>query len=384
MKFQRYLSILFLCMGIVAPTSIIQAQDFSDFQSYYHKTLKDNHIVGSSVMIIKNGEVVFADHYGKANLETGEDINDQSIFHWASITKTLTGIGILQLCDRGLLKLEDPAVTYLPELRKIHDPNNWLDDITILTLLNHSSGLRGSTWPWKSKDWHPHEPQSWNQLCAMFPYTEILFKPGSKWSYSNPGIILLGRIIEVITTEDFEYYMEKNVLRPLGMLESYYDFAPPHLLSRVCQSYWLEDGKYVPAIFNLNTGITVSNGGLMAPFSDMLTYLRFLMNHMEKDQAEIVLKRSSLESMFDETIDMPEAVPIDVDHQGMGLCFFLEDIYGMNVVGHSGFQNGFHTHLYFHPESGYAYLIGYNSAGPTNRQMDDEIKRYIFKKIFAR
>jgi len=371
-----------VCIGL-SGYSQVSKQNLELLKSFYHQTLADNNIVGSSLYLIKDGEVVFSEFHGESKLNGGK-MDENNIYHWASITKTLTGIGIMQLRDRGLLKLDDLAIDYLPELRKIYDPNGWLQKITIRTLLNHSSGLRGATWPWKSQAWHPHEPQSWNQLVAMFPYTEILFKPGSKWSYSNPGIIILGRIIEEITSEDFEYYMEKNVLRPLGMIESYYDMAPPHLLARVCQSYWHNEGSYEPAIFDLNTGITVSNGGLMAPFSDMAIYLNFLMGNMPDDQAAFILKNESIGEMYKETIPIIEGIPIDVDHYSMGLCFFMENIYKMTMIGHSGFQNGFHTHMYFNLENGLAYLIGYNSAGPTNRIMDDEIKRYIFKNIFSK
>ncbi len=370
------------CLSVSA-YSQINKQNLEELKNYYHQTLTDNNIAGSSIYLLQDGKVILSEFHGESQLNR-KQMDDEAIYHWASITKTLTGIGIMQLRDRGFLSLGDLAIDYLPELKKIYDPNGWLNKITIQSLLNHSSGLRGATWPWKSQPWHPHEPQSWDQLVAMFPYSEILFEPGSKWSYSNPGIIVLGRIIEEITAEDFEYYMEKNVLRPLGMLDSYYDKAPPHLLSRVCHSYWYADGSYEPAIFDLNTGITVSNGGLMAPFSDMATYLNFLMGNMPVHQASLVLRRESVEEMFSETIQMDQGVPIDVDYHSMGLCFFMENIYGMKMIGHSGFQNGFHTHMYFSLENNLAYLIGYNSAGPTNRAMDDEIKRYIFKNIFSK
>ncbi|TSA36627.1 MAG: hypothetical protein D4R64_07120 [Porphyromonadaceae bacterium] len=360
------------------------AQDYNAFRGFYHDQMVKNKIAGSSVFILKEGQPVWKDFYGMANIEKQLPVDEGSIYHWASITKTFTGIAIMQLRDRGLLKLEEPAVKYLPELRKIYDPNGWLDRITIKTLLNHSSGLRGATWPWKDQSWHPHEPQTWDQLVAMFPYTNIEFEPGSKWSYSNPGIVLLGRIIEVITLEDFEYYMQKNVLRPLGMTDSYYDFAPPQLLPRVCQSYWLNGDTLVPAIFNLNTGITVSNGGLMAPFTDMAKYISFLVGTMNPEQSRWVLKRESLEEMLRETIPMPEEVPLEVRHYGMGLTWFLEDIDGLQVVGHSGGQNAFHTHLYFDPDTRWAYLIGYTTTGTNNRAMDDEIKRYIFKNVFPK
>jgi N-acyl-D-aspartate/D-glutamate deacylase/CubicO group peptidase (beta-lactamase class C family) len=361
------------------------AQDYSAFRSYYRDQLIKNKIVGSSVFILKDGMPVWKDFYGFANIAKQQSIDEGSIYHWASITKTLTGIAVMQLRDRGLLKLDDAAVKYLPELRKIHDPNDWVGKITIRTLLNHSSGLRGATWPWKDQDWQPHEPQTWDQLVAMFPYTNIEFEPGSKWSYSNPGIVLLGRIIEVLTLEDFEYYMQKNVLRPLGMTESYYDFAPPQLLSRVCQSYY-SDGRdsLVPAIFNLNTGITVSNGGLMAPFTDMAKYVSFLVGTMDPEQSKWVLRKESFEEMLRETIPMKEDVPPEVSHYGMGLTWFLEDIDGLHVAGHSGSQNAFHTHLYFDPDTHWAYLIGYTTSGPDSRVMDDLIKRYIFKNIFPK
>ncbi len=381
MKQQQKLAVLIVITCLLS----IQVHGQTEaLKTYYETTLKKNQIVGSSLVLLKRGQIIWSDFYGKANMQQDRPMDAKAIYHWASISKTFTGIAIMQLRDRGLLNLEDLAVKHLPEIKKIYDPNRWLEKITIRTLLNHSSGLRGATWPWKSKAWHPHEPQEWEQLVAMFPYTEILFEPGSRWSYSNPGIILLGRIIEEITQEDFEYYVEKNVLRPLGMLDSYYDFAPPHLIDRVCQSYWLENDQYRPALFNLNTGITVSNGGLMAPFGDMVQYLNFLMGYMHQSKADVVLKRSSLLEMFGETIQIEGQNPIDVDHQGMGLCFFIEHIYGSKMIGHSGFQNGFHTHLYFNLDSGYAYLIGYNSAGDTNRAMDDEIKRYLFKNIFTK
>ncbi len=123
----------------------------------------------------------------------------------------------MQLRDRGLLSLDDPIVKYIPELRQVHNPFGDMGEITIRHLMTHSAGFRGATWPWKDKAWQPHEPLHLSQLVAMFPYTEIEFKPGSQWSYSNPGIIFLGRVIELLTTDDFEVYVNKNIFMPLDM-----------------------------------------------------------------------------------------------------------------------------------------------------------------------
>ena len=74
----------------------------------------------------------------------------------------------------------------------------------------------------------------------MLPYTELLFAPGSRFSYSNPGIVFLGRTIEVLTNEDYEVYVDKNMLRPLGMYRSFFDKTPPHLLRHRSHSYFYD------------------------------------------------------------------------------------------------------------------------------------------------
>ena len=132
----------------------------------------------------QNGEILGQSFYGMADIDQLRSVNKKTIYHWASITKTFTAIAIMQLRDRGLLKLEDPIVNYIPELREVYNPYGNIDQITLRHLITHSSGFRNSTWPWGGdKEWHPHEPKNWSQVVAMFPYTEILFEPGSQHSY---------------------------------------------------------------------------------------------------------------------------------------------------------------------------------------------------------
>ncbi len=125
----------------------------------------------------------FRDMYGKANREIHQKVDEDTTFHWASITKTFTGIAILQLRDHGRLKLDDSVAKYVPELRAIHDSYGSVEAITIRQLMTHSAGFRSPTWPWtEDKDWEPFEPTKWSQIEAMLPYTEILFPPGSRHS----------------------------------------------------------------------------------------------------------------------------------------------------------------------------------------------------------
>jgi CubicO group peptidase (beta-lactamase class C family) len=377
-----------------SPKNFAQAR--REFKTFYEQSMRKHGIVGSGLMLIQDREVIAQEFFGLADMEKQEPVDEDTIFHWASITKSFTGIAIMQLRDRGLLKLDDPIVKYLPELGAVHNPFGDMGQITIRHLMTHSAGFRAATWPWGgNKDWHPHEPQHWSQLVAMMPYTEILFKPGSKFSYSNLGIVFLGRVIELLTKEDYEVYIDKNIFKPLKMHKSYFDATPPHLLKHRSHSYYLKEGKLTPARFDVDTGVTVSNGGLNAPLEDMVRYIGFLMGEDKKDAYELVLKRSSLEEMFQPQIAIDAGSVID-DPEGqnrkdaMGLTFFIEDNFGQRFIGQSGDQNGFISHFYIRPDTRTAYIIAFNthamSTDKDSRQdtkrLDREIKDHLFQRIF--
>ncbi len=368
-------------------------QKYSAFKSYYEARLRHHGIVGSSLFLIQDNQTIAREFYGLANREKNLAVDENTIFHWASITKTFTGIAIMQLRDRGLLKLDDSIVKYLPELRAVHNSFGNMSDITLRHLLSHSSGFQDATWTWgKNKDWEPFEPQKWEQLVAMMPYMEIHFKPGSRWSYSNPAIIYLGKVIEQLTHDDFEVYIDKNIFKPLEMHRSYFDTTPYYLLKHRSHSYYLQDGKLTPAHFDADTGITVSNGGLNSPLADMNKYLNFLMSDPRKQTLyDQILKRSSLEEMWQPAISIePQANDGEKRRDQMGLTFFIEDNFGQHFIGHSGGQNGFISHFYLRPDSRTAYIVAFNThamsgekdSGHNTRVLDREIKDYLFKNIF--
>src|SRR5438445_13332028 len=106
----------------------------------------------------------------------------------------------MQLRQRGGLSLDDRVTAHRPELAQVHDTFGAIGDITIRMLLSHSAGFQDPTWPYKAgKPWEPFEPARWEQLAAMMPYQEILFRPGTRYGYSNPAFIYLARTIEQLS-----------------------------------------------------------------------------------------------------------------------------------------------------------------------------------------
>jgi CubicO group peptidase (beta-lactamase class C family) len=328
-----------------------------------HEGCEQANVVGGSLMFVRGAEVLGFEAHGFADRDSGRRVDRATIFHWASCTKTLTGIAAMQLRDRGRLRLEQPIVEFVPELAAVHDPDGALPKVTLRHLLSHSAGFRAATWPWGGDQyWHPHEPTQWSQLVAMMPYTAIEFAPGSKFSYSNPGIVFVGRAIERLSGDDYEVYMDKNVLRPLGMARSYFDATPYHLLRHRSHSYEAADGGSKDLGPDFDTGITVSNGGLNAPMTDMARYLAFLLGAVEPGgDAAAVLARASLEEMWQPVLPTSAT---GRDH--IGLAFFVQDHGGARVASHTGGQRAFVTFFYVDPASRTGALGAFNTstAGP--------------------
>ncbi|MDT7541724.1 MAG: hypothetical protein QOE33_1628 [Acidobacteriota bacterium] len=355
------------CFGQMSNNSQTEnfARAYNEFKSDFAGELKRAGVVGASFAMVHDNRVVGEEFYGMSDAEAHRPVDAETIYHWASVTKTFTAIAIMQLRDRGLLKLDDPIVKYVPELRAIHDPFGDVSEITIRQLLTHSSGFRGATWTWRddAKSWQPFEPPRWEQLAALMPYTEVLFKPGSKYSYSNPGFIYLGRTIELLSHDDYEVYIDKNIFKPLEMHRSYFDSTPYHLLKHRSHSYYVSAGKRTDAVFDADTGITVSNGGLNAPMSDMIKYVNFLMGDPSKrDFYNGVLKRSSLEEMWQPQLEIArETKDGETIVRSVGLSFFIQDIDGQRFIGHTGDQNAFHAFMQLCPATRTASLLVLNT-----------------------
>lgn len=190
MRFAGPATMLALALAVAGPVASQAATPpdrWAAFVRQFDRATDGDRIVGASVALLHDGQVVAHHEHGFADLAHRRPVTGRTIFHYGSITKTLTAIAIMQLRDRGLLRLDDPIVRYVPELRRVHDPFGAIDSVTLRMLLAHTAGFQNPTWPYTDgKPWQPFEPTEWSQLVAMMPYQQLLFKPGTRFSYSNP------------------------------------------------------------------------------------------------------------------------------------------------------------------------------------------------------
>lgn len=380
---RRLVLLLALVLGVTA-TLHAQRPDarWPAVAARFAQRVRETGIVGAGLLVVKDGATLHEAVTGLQDRTSGRPVDRDTIFHWASITKTFTGVAIMQLRDRGLLSLDDPVVKYVPELREAHNPFGDIAQVTIRHLMSHSGGFRAGTWPWGGdQPWHPFEPTRWAQLVAMMPYTNLAFAPGTQYSYSNPGVVFLGRIIESLSGDDYEVYVAKNILMPLGMTRTFFDRAPLFLREHRSHSYGGRREALHENPFDFDSGITVSNGGLNAPLGDMAKYLAFLI-----DGNETVLTQASLLEMATPQVAAKDGEGGSGSDVRAGLSCFIERHDGVELIGHSGDQNGFISHLYVHRPSRSGYVVSFNTdvtaAAPaplTTRAVDDDVRTAILQ-----
>ncbi|HXE57539.1 MAG TPA: serine hydrolase domain-containing protein [Gemmatimonadales bacterium] len=357
-----------LALTAVTPLpSQLPPAEWRAFTSRLDAYAAEDRVVGASALLIRDGRIVARHHYGHADRAARRRVDERTIFHWASITKTLTAVGIMQLRDRGKLSLDDPVTRWIPELRRVHDPYGMIDSVTIRMLLTHSAGFQGPTWPWgRGRAWEPFEPTEWSQLVAMMPYQELVFRPGSRWGYSNPGFVYLGRIIELASGDPWAVYVQKNIFAPLGLARSYVGATPYHLAADRSHGYTVAPDPVTGRDTLLDIGpdfdpgVTIPNSGWNAPLDDLATYALFLAGRLDRSPgAEPVLSRATLEEMWRPAFTLPED---DLHGRAFGLSFYLQPVEGATLVGHWGSQAGYRSFLYVNPANGSAVALVFNTT----------------------
>lgn len=173
-----------------------------------------------TVLVVRDGETMLSRAYGLADLEQQIPHRLDTRFPIGSVTKQFTAAAILQLQDRGLLDVQAPVATYLPDY-----PN---DTITLHHLLTHTAGLPNFTSDPNYFDWM-QQPATLNELIARFQDLPLEFEPGSQYRYSNSGYVLLSQVIETVSGQAYGDYVQDNLLTPLGLENTGYNQPSPGL-----------------------------------------------------------------------------------------------------------------------------------------------------------
>ena len=220
----------------------VSAQNFAPIDSIILEEIKQQNISGGVALVYHKGKIVLDKAYGFSDLEAQNPMQTNSIFRIASMTKAIVSIGVLQLLDKGLIKLDDPIEQYIPSFSQqkvayLNKGNFDLIDrtrsITIRDLLSHQSGI-------SSADEYPgykplfkqyHLEEEVKQIAAM----PLVHQPGARFSYGLSTDVL-GRLIEIISSQNLDQYLHEYILGPLEMKDTYF-YLPTHKKRRLVKTY---------------------------------------------------------------------------------------------------------------------------------------------------
>jgi CubicO group peptidase (beta-lactamase class C family) len=218
-------------------------------------SIDDQTIAGAVTLVASGSDVIEFHALGMADIEANRPMQKDTIFQIMSMTKPVTAIGIMMLAEEGKLALRDPVEQYLPEFRNQRVAANIGPDagrlgmpdhpITIRDLLTHTAGIQDPA-PAAIHDYPQLMNVPLDEVVRQLARQPLLFQPGTAWSYSSPGIEILGRLIEVCSGQKYEDFIADRVLKPLGMKDSFF-YPPADKVARVAMVYVRKDGKLVRA-----------------------------------------------------------------------------------------------------------------------------------------
>lgn len=203
----------------LAPLGAQQAPpiDTTVIDSIIRQQIAEKQIIGISVGIMQNGKVAFVRGYGLADRETERAVTPRTMFAIGSVTKQFTCTAVLMLNEQHKLSLRDPVAKYFPQLTRA-------TDITLLDLGGHLSGYR-DYYPLDYVDREMGQAASADEIIRRYATRPLDFEPRSRWSYSNTGFLILGRVVEKASGERFGSFLAKHIFAPLELTRTAYEPA---------------------------------------------------------------------------------------------------------------------------------------------------------------
>lgn len=277
---------------------------------------------GVAIGVVRDGRPILMKGYGLADVEKGLPITSATIFRIGSVTKSFTSLAVLQLVERGKLRLDDPLALYLPDFPRA-------GEIRIRHLLSHTAGVPDFV--------------SYEQARKL----PLEFTPGTRINYSNTGYNVLGRIIEKVSGQKYAEYLRAHIFQPAGMTHSGYDTTAD--LPGRARGYLLDDkGAYLP-IPPGDVAEAFAAGGLYSNIEDLVRWEEAL------EQGTLVKKQ-----ILDEASTPYQLA--DGRRTGYGFGFMTGRQRGLREVGHGGDIDGFNAYLARYPDQHFAVIVLSNTG----------------------
>ncbi len=332
---------------------------FAVIDSLYKKHGEDNHFPAISFGLVVDGQLVYKNSYGYTDVEKKIPATTSSLFRIASMSKSFTAMAILKLRDEGKLDLDDPAYLYIPELKNLIYPTADAPPITIRHLITHGAGFP------EDNPWGDRQLADTDKDLMEFIGKQISFSnpPGIAFEYSNLGFALQGKIITKVSGMRYQDYIKKNILEPLGMKTTTYEYGDV-AADKLAHGYrWLnEKWNEETLLHDTKDGSWGAMGAMISSIDEFANYMAFHMSAWPPNNAKEdgPIKRSSVREMhhpwrwngFNANFKFPDGRTCAVTSAYCYGLAWLKDCDGKTYTSHSGGLPGFGSQWRIMPDYG--------------------------------
>lgn len=362
MKLTYSLSLVFLFA-----INLSFAQSNQQLKDEIVNLLAEQKLSGAVWSIVSEDGKIITDAYGSKNIKTKQTLRATDKVHVGSVSKTILAAGLLRMATLGLFHLDDSIEKYLSKL-PVHNQFNTTDPITIRHLIDHTSGLTDAKlWHIFSTTANPDTPLEAVYLNSPSILT-VQSRPGSIYSYSNLGYTILGMVIQKISKTRYEDYLSENLLKPLGMVNSSFQFIAQATDKDLAFGHF-DNGESVAAMpMYLRPA-----GQFTTTAEDVGKFLKFMMSDGKiNGKPFISTKYLSAVGRQERTDAFRKGVPF-----GDALGAYSRDRYGVVGIAKNGNILGFSAMIYMFSRHKKAFFIAFN--------MDSETANYdLFNEVLVK
>jgi serine beta-lactamase-like protein LACTB, mitochondrial len=356
--------ILSLCVtSVFAQQHKLHDARRSQLESAVAKFMAESSVPGISVAVVEDGEYVWSEGFGMADLENFVPATPQTLYRLASISKSLTATGAMQLWERGKLDLDAPVQKYCPAFPQKTSP------ITTREVMAHLGGVRH----YKSESQDDPETGNTkhfdNPIAAgldFFKNDPLVAPPGSKFSYSTQGFTLVGCVMEGATAQKYVDYMRENVFLPAGMTDTRADdrFA---IIPRRTRFYHKDDSGHVVNAEFLDSSYKIPGGGWLSSANDIARFEVAILH-------DKLVKPATLDLMW-----TPQKLA-NGSKSDYALGWGTGTKLGVFDVGHGGGQQGTSTFFMIVPEQKDGVVVLANMDGADSSALAFELMKIVLGK----
>jgi CubicO group peptidase (beta-lactamase class C family) len=322
--------------------------------------MKENPVMGLSVAVVKDNKFIYTHSFGLKDAETNTPLTNDNIFRIASISKSFSATAVMQLVEANKLKL-DQDVSELVGF-KVRNPKFPETVITLRLMLSHLSSINDSQGYFSLDSINPAKSANWENCYNNY-------EPGKKYMYCNLNFNMIGTIIEKVSGERFDAYIQNHILKPLQLYGGYYvneldksKFATIYEYQPDAAKFVVSPNAYAPrttevAAYQMgySTPIFSPTGGMKISAKDLATYMMMHANYGKYNGVRIISKKSS---------KLMQTAVSDVAPYGFALETPGSIMDGKKMIGHTGSAYGLFSAMFFDPQEKYGIVVISNGCHP--------------------